>query len=127
MSKCGEYLVVGQKIARSPPTSQRLDQADGGDVALRGDLGGLTFRKEAGALGVEEFEITEGATLIGLANEVSGFGGGGEGIADGAGLLAQVAGLGETGLHIADAGEDGLAVIRDGLFAGGFVQELADG
>ena len=86
---------------------------------MRSNAGGLEFGLEAGALGVKEFEVAEGAALVGGADEVGGLAGGCEGIADSGGLLGSIAGLRKAGLHIVDGAEDGLPVVGDGFFAGG--------
>ena len=76
-------------------------------MALRGDVGGLEFGLEARALGVKEFEVAEGSTLVGGADEVGGLGDGGKGIADSGGLLGSIAALGEADFQIVDGVEDG--------------------
>ena len=74
---------------------------------MRCDVGGLEFGLEARALGVKEFEVAEGSTLVGGADEVGGLGGRCEGVADSGGLLGSIADLGEAGFHIVDGVEDG--------------------
>ena len=59
-------------------------------MALRGDVGGLEFGLEARALGVKEFEVAEGSTLVGGADEVGGLGGRCEGVTDIGGLLGSM-------------------------------------
>ena len=63
----------------SPPAAHGFDEFDGGDEALGGDGIGLAFGLEAGAFGVEEFEVADGAAVVAGAGQVCGLGGGGVG------------------------------------------------
>ena len=61
MTTEGTNWEVRFTVGGLPAAAQGFDEADGGDVALGGDLIGLAFGLEAGAFGVEEFEVADGA------------------------------------------------------------------
>ena len=87
-------------------------------MALGGDLGGLAFGLEAGAFGVEEFEVADGAAVVAGAGEFGGLGGGGEGFVLGGGLFGAVTCLREGGLDVLQGREHGLTIIGDGFLPG---------
>ena len=88
-------------------------------MLLGEDLGVAEFDEEAGALGVEEFDLADKTAVVALSDEVLGLAGGGEGLGEGAGLFGAVSDLGEGGFDVADGSEDGLPVLRRRFGVGG--------
>lgn len=71
---------------------------------------------QAGAVGVEEFEIADHAAVVTLARQLGGRGRGGEGFTKRGGLLGAIPDLGEGGFHVFYCRQHRLAVVGDGLF-----------
>lgn len=66
----------------SPRAAEGLDEADRGDVLLGEDLGVAEFDEQAGAFGVEEFDLADEPAVVALSDEVLGLTGGGEGFGE---------------------------------------------
>src|SRR6266478_2137418 len=96
-----------------PAATESLDDLNGGDQALAGELGAGTLRRKSFAVCVHDFEVTDDAGLKAIGCEVGGSARVDDGAVLGRRLVREMTNGGEAIFHFAKSDKNLLTIARD--------------
>jgi len=115
----GRRGVEGERHGARPAAAEGLDEADGVEQALGGQLRGAPLGGEHGALGVDDLEVGDVARVVARLRQFAGAPGRGDRAFLRGRLVGEQLGGGEAVLHLAEGDEHALAEEGDALVVGG--------